>query len=162
VTLPPLYVVGIDPVTGQRYRLLLGGDLEIDGETLLLGGPNSGSKRETVTFVQNGRIGTLTRLDGSPVMNRAGSIKAVRVFRQTAGSAGSTTVDVNVNGTTIFTDQLLRPEVTAAGGADQKVEADLTDAAVTFAPGDDLSVDVDIVETGGPKELTVTLEVQYD
>ena len=79
--------------------------------------------------------------------------------RADAGTAPATTaliVDVNKNGTTVFTTQANRPTIAAAGNASTTVLPDVT----AVAAGDRLSFDVDQVGTGtvgADLAVTVTL-----
>jgi hypothetical protein len=99
-------------------------------------------------------------VDGAWIAPRAGTITRITLYRRTAGSAGSTIVDVNIGGTTVYTTQANRPTVTAAGGNDQ-IDA-TTDMDVTsFSQDDRFEMDIDAVETGNPQDLSVIIEVQY-
>jgi hypothetical protein len=82
------------------------------------------------------------------------------LYRRTAGSSGSTIVDVNKNGTTLYTTQANRPTVTSGGGADA-IDATTDYDVTTFAQDDRIEVDVDSVEGGNPQDVTVIIEVQY-
>jgi hypothetical protein len=85
----------------------------------------------------------------------------VTLFRRTAGGGGSTVVDLNINGTTIYTTQSNRPTVTAAGG-NNAIDA-TTDMDVTsFSQNDRFDMDIDTVETGNPQDLSLIMEVQWD
>lgn len=86
-------------------------------------------------------------------------IERVHLHRELAGASGTTTVDVNINGTTIFTAPAQRPTVTAASGNDATGSADLETLAVfvEWLSGDYLTVDVDTVEDGYPENLTITV-----
>lgn len=79
------------------------------------------------------------------------TISKVRASVGTAPTGASLIVDVNKNGTTIFTTQSARPTIAAAG-----VTATGIPAVTTLADGDYLTVDCDQVGSGTPgADLTV-------
>lgn len=90
-------------------------------------------------------------------MGRPLSIVAVGVDAKLIPTGADLVLDVNTNGTTIFTDQSHRPRIPAGGSSGG---ATVIDRPV-FAPNDVLTVDVDEIGTvtaGG--HLTVTVVVQ--
>jgi predicted aconitase with swiveling domain len=107
-------------------------------------------------------VGVLTAAAGKAfvVAPYGGTIKkiAARVGSTSAGS--SILVDINKNGTTIFTTQANRPTIAAAS-----VVATLagTPEVLTFAAGDLLSVDIDQIgsSTAG-SNLGVSVLVELD
>lgn len=71
----------------------------------------------------------------------AGTITEVYLMAKTAPGAGKTlTVDVNLNGTTIFTTQASRPSI---AGTDTEDTSDAPDVD-TFAKNDEFTIDVDV------------------
>jgi len=99
-------------------------------------------------------------VDVAWIAPRACTITRITLYRRTAGSSGSTIIDVNKNGTTVFTTQGNRPTVTQASGNDQIDAA--TDMDVTSVAQDDrIEMDIDAVEAGNPQDLAVIIEVQY-
>jgi hypothetical protein len=94
-------------------------------------------------FIVAGALSTGTAQGNAWVCPRLATIVAVYVYCETAGSASSTIVDVNKNGTTVFSTQ-------ANSGT-----PDVTSLAET----DVLSVDVDQVATGAA-DLTVIVALQ--
>jgi hypothetical protein len=79
------------------------------------------------------------------------SIVKVRASVGVAPTGASLIVDVNKNGTTIFTTQSARPTIAAAG-----VTATGTPAVTTLADGDYLTVDIDQIGSGtAGADLTV-------
>lgn len=119
-----------------------------------------GTRRDSTRFVVNGKPQVVTKIDGAWIAPQAGTITRVTLYRRTAGSSGSTTVDVNKNGTTIFTTQGNRPSVTAASGNDQ-ISARTNMDVTTIAQNDRIEVDIDAVEAGNPQDLSVIFVVQY-
>jgi len=88
------------------------------------------------------------------VAGGAFEIALVYIYCKTPGSASSTIVDVNLNGTTIFTTQGNRPEL-AYNDADQ-VAVSGTPEVTTVAAGDVLTWDIDQIGTGA-EDLTVVV-----
>jgi hypothetical protein len=75
----------------------------------------------------------------------------------TAPTGAAILVDVNKNGTTIFTTQGNRPSIAAGGNASSAAVPDVT----SLAAGDFLTVDVDqIGSTVAGSDLTVIVTVQ--
>jgi len=150
-------LVGLQSSTRDAKVVTVGNGLTLNANNL------SSVRTETLLFKQNGLIGVITRMDGSVVMNRAGTIISVRGYRLTAGgTGGSTLVDVNVNGTTIFTTQANRLTFLQSGGSNLAAQSGTIDGTATFAAGGIISVDVDAIETGTiPEDLCVSVEVSY-
>jgi phage-related tail fiber protein len=115
---------------------------------------------ETFRFTGTGVIVATVGLDGAWIAPKACTITRVTLWRRTAGSGGSTTVDVNKNGTTIFTTQANRPSVLNTDGAN--AIAVRTNMDVTgVAQNDRIEVDVDTAETGSARDLSVIIEAVY-
>lgn len=118
---------------------------------------------DTIRFVRNSTITVTLDFDGAWIANRGGTVTGVRMHRFDAGTGGSTIVDVNKNGVTLFTTQGNRPTITAASGDDQSVS--VTPDITSFVTGDVIAADIDAVETGGggnaPQGLSLIIEVQY-
>jgi len=83
------------------------------------------------------------------------TISKVKIYADTAPGGSSLVVDVNKNGTTIFTTQANRPTIPIGGHADDSGTPNIT----SLAEGDRLSVDVDQVgsTTPGGSDLLVTI-----
>lgn len=76
--------------------------------------------------------------------HRAFTVEEVFIKLKTAPTGGPFEVDVHKNGTTIFSTQSKRPIIVASAFEDISEEPDVT----TFAAGDDITIDVDLVGTG--------------
>jgi hypothetical protein len=84
-------------------------------------------------------------------------IETVRAAVNTAPTGADLVVDVNKNGTTIYTTQSKRPSIAAGTNTDLGDTPDIT----TLAAGDYLTVDVDQVgSTAAGSDLTVTVRVR--
>lgn len=115
---------------------------------------------DTFIWRVNGKPVVATGIDGAFIVPRAGTITRCTLFRRTAGSSGSIIVDVNINGTTIYTTQGNRPTALQSGGNDL-IDA-TTDMDVTAVAQDDrIEMDIDTVEGGNPQDVTVILEIEY-
>lgn len=86
----------------------------------------------------------------------AWTLLGIRATVETAPSGGSVVVDVNKNGTTVFTTQANRPTITTGNTTSGKVT---TMDVTTVADGDYVTVDVD-TRTAPAANLTVTIVVQ--
>jgi hypothetical protein len=113
----------------------------------------------TFKFHAQGKVVVSTKIDGTWLAGRALTITRVTLHRETAGSSGTTIVDVNKNGVTLFTTQANRPQIAFGAGNDQ-INAH-TDMEVTaLAQDDKVTVDVDQAEGGNPADVTVTVECE--
>lgn len=106
-----------------------------------------------------GREGTLIATTGKaefPVPF-AGTLMDVRARVGTAPSGSAVIVDVNKNGTTVFTTQGNRPTIAAGAKASGAAVPDVT----TFAADDYMTVDIDQIGSGTPgSDLVVVLHFQ--
>lgn len=85
------------------------------------------------------------------VVDRACVIEKIYVQVETAPGAGKTlTIDVNKNGTTIFTTQGNRPSITGANTTDESGTPDVT----ALAKNNLLTMDIDVSD-GSPATLSV-------
>jgi len=122
--------------------------------------PGGGSAYDTFTFKLTGKPAVQAEIDVAWIAPRACTVTRITLYRRTAGGSGSTVVDVNKNGTTLYTTQANRPTVTSGAGNDA-IDA-TTDMDVTaVAQNDRIEVDIDAVETGNPMDVAVIVEVQY-
>jgi len=144
------------------------GDRSLDGgftATSIIGALNEllaagGAAVDTYRWVVNGKPAVANGVDNAWIAPRAGTITRITLYRRTAGSSGSTIVDVDLNGTTVYTTQGNRPTVTQAAG-NNAIDA-TTDMDVTAVAQDDrLEVNVDAVEAGNPQDISVILEIEY-
>lgn len=93
---------------------------------------------------------------GSRLMPWPGKILGVWPWANTAPTGASLIIDVNKNGTTMYTTQANRPTITAGSvtTADESTNMDVT----TFVKGDRISVDIDQVGSTVPgSDLTVAI-----
>jgi hypothetical protein len=111
---------------------------------------------EAYTFSVTGAVAVATGksriyLEGDYV------VETVRAAVNTAPTGSALVVDVNRNGTTIYTDQANRPSI--APGTNSATGNN--PAMTTLAAGDYLTVDVDQVgSTAAGSDLTVTVRVR--
>lgn len=100
----------------------------------------------SVTFTFPGTLADATVGKARWYLNRNIEIMRVDLSVGTAPAGGPVTVDVNLNGTTIFTTQANRPSVAAAGFSDLNNIPDV----VNGTAGDYLTADVDVAGTTTP------------
>lgn len=83
------------------------------------------------------------------------TISKVKIYADTAPTDAALIVDVNKNGTTIFTTQNKRPEIAAAAHADDSDTPDVT----AISAGDRLSCDIDQIGStiAGGNDLLITI-----
>jgi hypothetical protein len=104
-------------------------------------------------WAANGAYRVDTSVDGTYVAPTAMTLTSVRLWRGTAGTSGSTTVDLKKNGVTMLSVQ---PTITAASGNDQTALGTLSVTSV--AVGDKLTIDATAVEVGTPRDYTLIIE----
>ncbi len=97
-------------------------------------------------WVVAGTLGTGAEQGGVWIAPRSLTIEKAYIYCKTPGTAGSTIVDINKNGTTIFTTQGNRPAL-AYDDADKKAESGTPDVT-SLAEGDIVSIDIDQVAAG--------------
>jgi hypothetical protein len=112
--------------------------------------------RIEMEWIANGPYTVDTSVDGGFVAPSAMTIKAVWLYRTTAGASTSTILDLNKNGTTMYTTQANRPTI-AFNDGDNKVQATLPDVT-SIAAGDIISVDTDQIEGGTPANWRLVVE----
>lgn len=112
--------------------------------------------RTLYRWAANGPYAVDTGVDGAWIVPTALSITAVWLHRLVAGSSGATILDLNRNGTTMYTNQGNRPTI-ASTDADLKVECALPNVTAV-AVGDIITVDTDQIEGGEPESWTLTIE----
>lgn len=89
----------------------------------------------------------------------AGTITDVRAYADTAPTGATLIVDVNKNGTTIFTTQSARPTIAIAGNASTTTAP----AVTSVAAGDRITYDVDqIGSTIAGSDLYVSVTIKHD
>lgn len=106
-----------------------------------------------VNFRIDGFIRIITGLETTTT--EAMAIRQIVCLREVAGTSGITTLDINKNGTTIFTDQGLRPVFSATSGNLQIVT--VVPSIGTYADDDLLSIDIDTVEAGDPQNISIKI-----
>jgi hypothetical protein len=110
------------------------------------------------SFYVDGYLAVGTNVGGVYIAPRTLGIQAVYIYCKTPGTAGSTIVDINKNGTTIFTTQANRPTLAyddANGWA--KGTPDVT----ALVEGDILTIDIDQIATGAVSLVVVIAFASY-
>lgn len=107
-------------------------------------------------------VGTLTAAAGKDfaVAPFGGVVKKIAARVGTAPTGATLIVDINKNGTTMFTTQANRPTIAISGTTATMAG---NPEVVTFAAGDLLSIDIDqIGSTVAGANLGVSLIVEFD
>lgn len=111
---------------------------------------------EAYTFSVTGAVAVATG-KSRIYLEDAYVVETVRAAVHTAPTGAALVVDLNKNGTTIYTDQGKRPSIAAGTNTDAGDPPDVT----ALAAGDYLTVDVDQVgSTASGADLTVTVRVR--
>lgn len=154
---------------------ILGDGIVLTDDVKLISGPHISIARDNINnafqfsgtnlfeylkFNYNGLIEVAEKVDGPYVMNREGDIRAVRGYRQAAGTSGTSIVDVLINSSSAFNDTNNKLMFVSTSGNNLKQQAS-TISTVSFKPGDDISVNFDQVESGTPEDLAVSVEIQF-
>jgi len=160
-----------DPVAWTAWRdvllamndelLRLRADLIAAGVLTSSGGSGSslaGDDVDLYTFRANGPYTVDADVDGSIDVKRPGTITAVWLTRTTPGTSGSTILDLNRNGTSLYTTQANRPTILFSD-ADEQVACTLPDV-VGLSIGDALTADTDAVEDGTPEGWALQVVVE--
>ncbi len=100
----------------------------------------TGTAKQLATFGQAGTLGTGTGVTRY-IFPMTATITSVTLSCNTAPTGASIKVDVNKNGTTIFTTQANRPTIATSGFSSSAAVPDVTSISV----GDYLTCDIDQV-----------------
>ena len=104
-------------------------------------------EEKAAIFVQTGDVDVALDIENIRIYNIFGhtaTIQEVSCWVNTAGTSTAITIDVNKNGTTIFTTQGGRPSIAASSNFDTSDTPDVT----TFADGDYLQIEIDASDSG--------------
>jgi hypothetical protein len=113
---------------------------------------------ELLTFFIAGAQ-TVAAKKASALVPMSGVITDIRAYADTAPTGAALIVDVNKNGTTVFTTQGNRPTIAISGNASTTTAPDV----VAVAAGDRISVDVDQIGSGvAGSDLHVTVTIRSD
>lgn len=153
------YGLGVENELVTGYEPVVAGLTSADGSVTI--DPNgdgtldlsaSGGGTKTAVFKVSGTL--VTGAGATRLYNDTGAawtIASIRASVETAPSGGSVVIDVNKNGTTLFTTQANRPTITSTNTTSGKVTAiDVT----SVSDGDYLTVDIDTT-TAPAANLTV-------
>lgn len=140
--------------TGEQMRVRTS-----DGAVLTLAAHSNDFVTAEIEAYQFSMVGTMSVKVGTSKIVMEGSyvVESVRAYANTAPTGASAIVDINRNGTTIYTTQGNRPTIGA--GANSALGGAAANGA--FVSGDILSVDVDqIGSTVAGADLTVTIRMR--
>ena len=121
--------------------------------------PVSGWTYKSYTFQISGMVALGTKLDGTRTAERSFTITEARLHVETnGGAAGSTTIDINIDGVSIF---LPANRPTIAFNAGNNITTTSTPDTTALTADSMVTMDVDTVVAGGfISDLTVELEVR--
>ena len=122
-----------------------------DGEEVWL--PIGSSGGSPVIFSVDGSLAVLASAAVPYLATQDLTIESWYIYCEENGSASSTIVDVNKNGTTVFTTQGNRPTLAHDDANNWAVSG--TPEVTTFAEGDVISIDIDQIATGAKTMLIV-------
>jgi hypothetical protein len=135
---------------------LQGATGQLDSDiTTIVGSPGAaGATVLQVRWQANGPFIVDTDVDGAWVAAKSMTIDAVYLYRTTPGTSGSTILDLNRNGVTMYATQGNRPTIPFGSLI---VHAALPDFRAV-AVGDVLTVDTDQIEAGSPADWSLIVE----
>ena len=112
--------------------------------------------RHKVTFSWNtDAVSVDTTIDGTRLLTRKARIVRIFLYVENKGTSGTTKIDVNKNGTTIFTDQSKRPSIAFDGIVSI---TEVIPAIQNLDTNDRLTIDIDEAAIGA-SNLSVVVEV---
>ena len=153
ITTDPVAVAG----TGQLYWKDLGSGNELyaedeSGNVTQITESGALNVRAQIGYTVSGALAVDTNVCFPFRPSGAFTVSEVYVEVKTAPTGATLIIDVNKNGTTIFTDQSLRPTIAISGTTATSGTPDVT----TFAKDDQITIDVDqIGSTLTGEDLTV-------
>ena len=148
-----------DAGIGEDAGVMIFRDINTSEKTLAQLASGGGQDTQTFSFKLSGRPKVESKFDVAWIAPRACTIQKIELYRRKAGTSGSITIDVNKNGTTVFTTQSNRPSIAFSDGDDA------TNIGVpnitSMALGDRIESDIDAIELGNALDLSVMIEVKY-
>jgi len=150
------YTEKTTPVDDDVYLMGDSADLDAEGDfkTKRVKNKNVSGGGKGITFVLRGNASTGTK-QTQILMPAAATIDKVIIYADTQPTGTSIIIDININGTTIFTTQSKRPEIAVSTNTDDsdtpdvtallqdsRVSVDVDQVGSTIAGGDDLIVTV--------------------
>ena len=103
-------------------------------------------------------LATGTTKGGDVELPFTGTITEIGAYVDTAGTTGTMTVDVNLNGTTLMTTNKITIDTAEKSSRTAATAAALTTTAVTA--GDLITIDIDAIHTTPSKGLTVRIGIR--
>jgi hypothetical protein len=103
----------------------------------------------------NGPYRVGTAVDGGFVAPSALVLSVVKLHRTTPGSSGDTFIDINKNGISMYvTNPLSKPRINFGATTYNGV----LPSSTAIAAGDVITMDIDAIEGGTPRDLTIVIE----
>jgi hypothetical protein len=139
----------INPILTEVDRELRRLREVLDANGLTISGSSGGGTAPLLFYWEaNGPYRVDTAVDGARPVPKTAVITAIWLYRTTPGSSSSTILDVNLNGTTIYTTTANRPTI-AFNDSDNLVICATPDV-LNMPLGAVLTVDTDQIEAGKP------------
>jgi hypothetical protein len=104
-------------------------------------------------FHVDGTLAVATDVAGAYIFNQAGEIDSVAVHLKDKGDSGSTIIDVNLNGVSLWVLAASQPEMFASSPSEYVLVSNPDTDEVS--PGDIVTIDIDQIAGGYPKDLDV-------
>jgi len=149
---------GLDCKTNTAYQNL---KTDIGNKLNLLEGYLNGSIPipggyiyATFTWNLSGPLSVISSFDSDRIASHDGTVLSITGIRSVAGTSGTSVVDVNLNGVSILTSL-----ISFSGGNNEVIEASFD--PVSFSSGGRFDVDLDSVEDGSPRDITIKMEIRY-
>lgn len=105
-------------------------------------------------------VAVATTKGGDFEMRFAGTITGIGAYNDTAGTTGTMTIDVNLNGTTVMTTNKITIDTAEKSSLTAATAPALT--TTTVAAGGLITIDIDAIHTTAAKGLTVWLSIRMD
>lgn len=156
--LPELTDVDDDTTSSASHRQVLGYSSPLGQWTnmeFFYGGVGGGQPALQV----DGPIVVLDHVGGAYICTRSGELNSVYIYARELGTSGYTTIDVNMNGTTVFTNPADRP--TLLFNDANSVQRSATLSGIGFDTETIFTVDIDEVAINAA-DLTVVLALDIE
>lgn len=142
---------GLEVATGSPASGMVGVSYDADGSFQWASASSLATKIQH-RFVANGFYRTDTDVDGAWIASASATLNRVTLYRRQGGSAGSTTVDLFKNGTTVLSSA---PSIAFNAGA--SATANGTISVTGIVPGDRFTNKV-TADSGRPQDWTLLIE----
>jgi hypothetical protein len=102
-----------------------------------------------ITFRADGFLRVINNLDPTTFTFATNTLKNIYIYREVAGTAGSTAIRLTKNGASLYTTTIAYTETTKG----------INSLSLSVTNGDLLALDITAIESGEPQTLVVTATV---